>query len=294
MTVSSPGSPSRLQLPPGPWTTLLDGLCARFPKIPREQWLDRFARGLVQQPDGTALSADLPYRVGMQIRYFREVADEQLIPFEEQLLHVDEHIVIADKPHFLPVTPAGQYVHETLLARLIKRLANPDLVPMHRIDGDTAGLVMFSACPSTRDHYQSLFRERRIEKEYLAIAPALPALQFPLIRKSRLVTGTPFFRSKEVDGAPNSESRVDVLARLDPWWHYSLKPVSGRTHQLRVHMAALGAPIRNDPFYPDLRFRERGDFSDPLQLLARSLRFVDPLSGDERCFESQRMLAFVE
>lgn len=177
---------SRLQLPPGPWRTVLDCLCARFPAITREVWLDRFSRGRVLDADGVPLAVDAPYRLGAEIRYFREVADEAPIPFAETLLHADAHLVVADKPHFLPVTPAGGHVRETLLARLVQRLGNPGLVPLHRIDRDTAGLVLFSANPDTRDAYQSLFRLRRIHKRYEAIAPALPALSFPLVHVSRL------------------------------------------------------------------------------------------------------------
>jgi len=277
---------SRLQLPPGPWHTVLDCLCARFPAIAREVWLDRFARGRVLDASGAALAVDAPYRLGAEIRYFREVVDEAVIPFQETLLHVDADLVVADKPHFLPVTPAGGYVRETLLARLVRRLGNSDLVPLHRIDRDTAGLVLFSANPATRDAYQSLFRQRRIHKRYEAIAPALPGVVFPLVRVSRLEVGEPFFRMREVEGAPNSETRIDVIDRAGKSWRYTLEPVTGRKHQLRVHMAALGVPILNDRLYPQLTPVADDEYARPLKLLARSLTFVDPISGDERCFES--------
>lgn len=277
---------SRLQLPPGPWRTLLDGLCARFPAISRATWEDRFARGRVCDADGRALPAGTPYRVGAQIRYFREVPDEAPIPFAEHVLHVDAHLVVADKPHFLPVTPAGAHVHETLLARLVRRLGNPDLAPLHRIDRDTAGLVLFSADPATRDAYQALFRERRIVKRYEAIAPALPALSFPRVHASRLVAGEPFFRMREVHGAVNSETRIDAIDRNGAWWRYDLQPVTGRKHQLRVHMAALGAPIRHDRLYQGAASHAPADHAHPLQLLARSLVFADPLDGAVRRFES--------
>jgi tRNA pseudouridine32 synthase/23S rRNA pseudouridine746 synthase len=277
---------SRLQLPPGPWTTVLDGLCARFPAIPRETWRDRFARGRVQDADGAPLAADAPYRVGAGIRYFREVALEARIPFEESLVHVDAHLVVADKPHFLPVTPAGDFVGETLLARLTRRLGNPELMPLHRIDRDTAGLVLFSSRKATRDAYQSLFRLRRIRKQYEAIAPALPERAFPHVHRSRLEPGEPFFRMQEAVGTPNSETRIQVIDGAGPWWRYLLEPVSGRKHQLRVHMAALGAPIGNDRLYPQLSSWSEGDYARPLQLLARRLEFTDPLTGRACCFES--------
>lgn len=281
---------STLQLPPGRWATLLDGLCARFPRIGRGQWRDRFARGRVLDAERRALSADAPYQVGKVILYFREVVDEPRIPFEETLVHVDQHLVVADKPHFLPVAPAGVHVRETLLTRLVRRLDNPDLVPLHRLDRGTAGLVLFSADPRSRNAYQALFRERRIEKRYEAVAPALPGLDFPVVRESRLLAGEPFFRMREGEGVANATTRIGILESSGDWWRYALFPVSGRKHQLRVHMAALGAPIRNDPYYPELTALAPDDYSRPLQLLARGLSFVDPLSGLEREFESRREL----
>jgi tRNA pseudouridine32 synthase/23S rRNA pseudouridine746 synthase len=275
--------PSRLQLPPGAWSCLLDGLCARFPRIDRAQWQDRFARGRVRDAEGRALSADQPWQVGLEIQYFREVSDEPVIPFEEAILHADAHLLVADKPHFLPVTPAGGYVRQTLLARLEARTGNPALVPLHRLDRLTAGLVLFSTSTQTRDAYQRLFRERRIEKTYEALAPALPGVVFPLERHSRLVPGEPFFRMAEVPGEPNARTRIEVIDADGPVWRYRLHPETGRKHQLRVHMAGLGAPIRGDELYPELG---SAPTSEPLQLLARELAFEDPLTGEWRRFTS--------
>lgn len=248
------------------------------------------ARHLVLDADGNALDPLSPYRVGMTIRYFREVEDEIPIPFTESILYVDENIVIADKPHFLPVTPKGRYVEQTLLARLIERLDNPQLAPLHRIDRGTAGLVMFSANTKHRAQYHALFSERRITKQYQAIAPALREHTFPLIYRSRLEAGEPFFRMQEVAGAANTETRIDVLERGATYWRYALSPVTGKKHQLRVHMAALGAAIVNDDFYPTLQQRSEHDYRQPLQLLAAGLYFVDPIHGKEMRFTSRLSL----
>ncbi|MDR6674918.1 pseudouridine synthase [Xanthomonas sp. 1678] len=286
-------APSRWQLPPGPWPTLLDGLCARFPRVSRAQWQDRCERGRVQDAQGRPLPAALPYRVGLEVRYFREVADEAPIAGVERIVHADAHLVVADKPHGLPVTPSGRFVRETLLARLVARLGNPALVPLHRLDRATAGLVLFSADPGSRAAYQALFRKRRIAKAYQALAPALPGHTFPLLRASRVVRGEPFFRMTETAGEANSLTRITVLeARDGPLWRYALAPVTGRKHQLRVHMAALGAPILGDPLYPQLRAEGEGAATNTLHLLACGLEFDDPLSGQARRFASAQTLAW--
>ena len=284
--------PSTLHLPQGSWLTVLDCLCAHFPAIAREQWLERFARERVLDAQGQPLSADSPYRVGLKVHYFREVATETVIPFVESILHVDEHLLVADKPHFLPVMPAGEYVEQTLQARLAKRLGNADLVPLHRIDRHTAGLVLFSTNPRSRGQYQALFRERQMHKRYEALAAALPNEPFPQLRATRLVAGEPFFRMQEVAGAANTETRIEVARQLGEHWLYGLYPVTGKKHQLRVHMAALGAPILNDPFYPEVSEGPGtpDDYSKPLKLLAQGLSFIDPLSGEQRSFESRLSL----
>lgn len=240
------------------------------------------------------LSADEPYQAGLQVRYFREVPEEVSIPFQEQVLYVDEHLVVVDKPHFLPVQPAGRYVNETLLGRLSRYFNSTDLTPLHRIDRLTAGLVLFSCNPATRGAYQALFRERRMAKTYEALAPALPKLAFPQTVRSRIVSATePFFLMEEVAGQANSETYIEVLEQRQTLWRYLLKPITGRKHQLRVQMAGLGAGICHDPFYPQLQARqerESDDYGRPLKLLAQKLAFTDPLTGVPRSFCSQLQL----
>jgi tRNA pseudouridine32 synthase/23S rRNA pseudouridine746 synthase len=279
---------SRIALPPGAWPSVLDFLCERFPAVSRDAWEDRMVRGLVEA-GGRLVDRLTPYRPGDVVTYRREVAAEPRIPFEETIVYQDDDLVVADKPHFLPVMPAGRYVEETLSVRLVRRLDNPDLVALHRLDRGTAGLVVFSARPSSRDAYTRLFRERAIAKTYEALAPPLPGLAFPLSRCSRIERGEPFFRTHEVEGPANATTHVDVIERGEGVWRYRLEPVTGRKHQLRVHMAGLGAPILGDPMYPVLR-DEVADFSEPMQLLARELSFIDPFTEDERRFLSLRSL----
>jgi len=278
---------STLYLPPGNWATVLDCLCTHFSAVSREQWLDRISRGRVLDGAGLPIDASLAYKEGLRIHYFREVPNETPIPVQESILYADEHLVVADKPHFLPVTPAGEYVEQTLLRRLIRRLDNPDLVPLHRIDRHTAGLVLFSSNRQTRSAYQSLFPTRKIDKRYEAIAAALPGLSFPRVHRSRLVDGEPFFRMQEGEGMSNTETAIEVCERNGDLWRYGLNPVTGKKHQLRVHMAALGAAICNDPFYPEVVKDAVDDYANPLKLLAQSLRFTDPVTGESRQFQSE-------
>ncbi|WP_343195066.1 pseudouridine synthase [Lysobacter sp. TY2-98] len=225
--------------------------------------------------------------VGGDVFYYREVPDEPVCGGVETLVHVDDDIAVVDKPHGLAVMPAGRYVRDTLLARMVRRLGVEDIVPLHRIDRDTAGLVMFSLRAATRDAYAALFRDRAIRKRYEAIAPALPGVAFPLVRESRIERGVPFHTMREVDGVANSHSRIDVVERSEGLWRYALEPVTGRKHQLRVHMAGLGAAIANDPLYGGVVTAEGAS----LALLAKRLAFDDPVGGRRRDFESSLSLS---
>jgi tRNA pseudouridine32 synthase / 23S rRNA pseudouridine746 synthase len=280
---------STVHLPAGPWSTVLDCLCARFPAVGRDEWTRRMAAGAVVDGEQRPIGPGDPHRAGLRVHYRREVADEPVVPFAEAVLYADEHLVVADKPPFLPVMPAGDHVDETLLGRLERR-GHRGLVALHRLDRATSGLVLFSASAASRAAYHALFAERRIAKTYRCLAPALPTITFPLTRHTRLAPGEPFFRMREVDGAPNAETRIDVVSNEGALWQYALTPVTGKKHQLRVHMAALGAPILNDPYYPVLR--ERGDdHAHPLALLAHELAFDDPVTGEPRRFTSEQTLA---
>ncbi len=282
--------PSCVGLPAGNWPTITDFLVERFPDIPRAIWLQRIADQLIADEFGQLVTPERPYPSHMRIYYYRSLQSEPRIPFDEVIIYQDAHLVVADKPHFLPVTPSGHYLQETLLVRLKKRLGIDTLIPIHRIDRETAGLVMFSIQPQERNAYQAMFRQRTVHKHYEAIAPTRLDLTFPITRKSRIVEDDPFFRQREIDGAPNSESCVDVLQTLGNLTRYALSPVTGKKHQLRVHMNALGLPIMNDRMYPPVADTPPDDFNAPLQLLAKSIAFTDPVTGEQRQFESQLRL----
>ena len=287
--------PSCVGLPAGPWRTITEFLVEHFPAVPRETWLARMASREVVDEFGGLVTLERAYPGHLRVYYYRDVPEEPVIPFTETLLFQDEHLVVADKPHFLPVTPSGNFLQETLLVRLKKRLAIDTLVPLHRIDRETAGLVMFSVRPADRNAYQMLFRQHSIRKHYDAIAPwrsDLADLKFPIVRRTRIEEGEPFFRQHEVPGAPNSETHIDVLEVRGELARYALSPVTGKKHQLRVHMNALGLPILNDRMYPPVVHTPDDDYATPLQLLAKSIAFVDPVTGEARQFQSQRTLAW--
>ncbi len=287
------------------WPLLLDFLAQRLGAVSREDWQARMQRGEVLSETGLALPAHTPYAAlarqqpQARVYYYRALPAETTIPFEAQVLFEDEHLLVADKPHFLPVVPSGRFVRETLLARLKAHTALETLSPIHRIDRETAGLVVLSKRPQDRHAYQQLFVSQAVVKTYLAVAPWREHLQrsvyAPLIHRSRLETDTPFFKQREVTGTPNSETHLAMLEHVSTGQHvalYQLMPRSGKTHQLRVHMNALGAPIVGDQLYPEVKHAAGvDDFSEPLQLLAKSIAFTDPVTGQARSFESQRMLS---
>lgn len=283
--------PSCVSLCAGSWSTITDFLVERFPAQPRALWLQRMADGEVVDEHGVPVTPTRTYRAPLRLYYYRAVPQEPGIPFYADIVHQDEHLLVLDKPHFLPVTPSGNYLQETALVRLKRALGSSDIVPIHRIDRDTAGLVLFSLQPSTRGHYQRLFREHRIRKTYEAIAPWLSTLELPLLRNSRIGPSAHFMQQRETPGPANACTRIELVRRQAGLGLYRLHPVSGHRHQLRVHMAALGIPILNDGIYPVLKPEGEADYSQPLQLLAHSLAFTDPLSGKERQFSSRRVLA---
>lgn len=294
-------SPSCLALPHMrycPWPALIDHLAERLPRISRSEWLERMQAGTVLGENGLPLTPDAPYAGGTRVYYWRQLPNETPIPFEAAVLFEDEHLVVADKPHFLPVTPGGRYVRETLLVRLKAQLGCADLSPLHRIDRETAGLVLLSKRPQDRDAYQSLFRDRCVDKVYEAVAPWTSARVFPLTRTSHILEDEQaFYRMREArpeeNLAPNSETCIECIQREGERALYRLYPVSGKRHQLRVHMNGLGLPIEGDQFYPVAKRgpQEGEDFAHPLQLLAQGIAFIDPVTGAQRQFQSHLKLA---
>ncbi|MEU1543127.1 pseudouridine synthase [Actinacidiphila glaucinigra] len=284
--------PVRVRLPgTGTWATVRDHLVDRLgAAVPPERVDAMFAAGEVHGSDGP-LAPDAAFRPGGHVWFHRELPEEVPVPFGIEVLHRDERLLVVDKPHFLATMPRGGHVVETALSRLRHDLALPELSPAHRLDRLTAGVVMFVIRPELRGAYQTIFRDRLVRKEYEAVARHDPALALPRTVESRIVKERGEMAAREVPGEPNARSHVDLLEHRDGLARYRLRPETGRTHQLRVHMNSLGVPILGDPVYPHvLQPVAPGDFTRPLRLLARVLEFDDPVTGDRHRFESRRTL----
>ncbi|QXE85300.1 pseudouridine synthase [Geomonas nitrogeniifigens] len=274
-----------------PYPTVLAFLVDRFPRIPREVWEARVAQGKVLGEDGAPVDSSTPYAPQKRVFYFREMDEERVIPFPERILFQNDELLVACKPHFLPVTPGGAYLNQSLLHRLRERTGIHHLVPLHRIDRETAGLVLFSVNPKTRGRYCGLFRDGRIEKEYRAVGMGrVPDGRESWLVESRLVPGDPWFVMGTEPGVPNARSQIRLLEEREGRSLFWLSPLTGKTHQLRVHLSSQGVPILNDRLYPQLQPRQPDDFERPLQLLAHRLRFRDPVSGELLEFQSDREL----
>jgi tRNA pseudouridine32 synthase / 23S rRNA pseudouridine746 synthase len=242
--------------------------------------------GEVVLPDGTVVSETTALPAGAHVYFYRALRDEVPVPFDIPVLYRDDDIVVVDKPHFLATMPRGRHVAQTATVRLRRELDLPELSPAHRLDRLTAGVLLLTTRRELRGAYQSLFARGEVRKTYLARAAVNPDLAFPKVLRSRIIKERSRLQAFEEPGEPNAETRIERLGD----GLYGLTPCTGRTHQLRVHMASLGLPIEGDPLYPRVIDVAPEDFSTPLRLLAHSIEFKDPLSGRRCTFVSRRTL----
>lgn len=282
--------PARLRLPEeGDWATVRDHLVHRLPRVDPARIDEMLHAGEIVDLAGP-LTPDAPYMPGGAVWFHRDLPDEKPVPFDLPIVYRDDTILVADKPHFLATIPRGSHILQTALVRLRRDLDLPDLIPAHRLDRATAGLVLFVVDPARRGAYQTLFQRQRVRKEYEAVAGHRSGLIFPLSLESRIIKEKHVLAAQEVPGTPNARTRIELLERRGDIARYRLHPATGRTHQLRLHMNSLGIPILGDDFYPVVTDKSVDDFTRPLQLLAATLAFTDPVTGEKRRFDSRRTL----
>jgi len=272
--------PARLRVRGGP---LGEELTSRF----GSEVAAKAIAGEVVDQHGTVLDPATVLPPGASVYLYRELPDEVAVPFDIPVLYQDEDIVVADKPHFLATMPRGRHVVQTALVRLRRQLGLPELSPAHRLDRLTAGVLLFTTRRERRGAYQTLFARGAVHKTYVARAAVDPNVALPRVARSRIIKRRRNFQAIEEPGEPNAETLVELLS---PDGLYRLTPRTGRTHQLRVHMASLGLPICGDPLYPTVIDIAADDFSAPLELLAQRMEFEDPLTGSYRRFVSSRRL----
>ncbi len=287
--------PSVVTLPAAekPYPSIVEFLEKTFPAVSRERWAERIQKGKVLDDCGRPITADTKYSPAQRLFYFRETDSEPVIPFAEHILFQNDELLVACKPHFLPVIPGGRYVEECLLNRLRTRTGIDDLTPLHRLDRETAGIVAFSVNKTTRGLYHGLFMHGQVEKTYQALAEVdRPPRENRWTVENRIVRGEPRFRMQTVPGVANARSLIQLLEIKGSRGRFRLQPVTGKTHQLRLHLSGLGFSIVNDRVYPVLQPQTDDDFARPLQLLAEAIRFHDPVSKKPMEFRSERKLSW--
>lgn len=266
-----------------------DHLVERLPRVAPAR-IDAMLREQRIVDEAGPIAVDAPYVPESFLWFHRDLPVEAPVPFEIGIVHRDEHLLVVDKPHFLATIPRGSHIVETALVRLRRTVGVPTLSPAHRLDRVTAGLLMFVIQPAERGAYQTLFRDRLVGKTYEAVAPHDRALELPRTVRSRIVKERGVICAYEEPGEPNAETLVELLEHRDGRGRYRLTPTTGRTHQLRLHLAGLGIPILGDDFYPVLTEKPLDDFRRPLQLLAATLDFTDPVTGEPRSFRTRATL----
>lgn len=282
-------TPDRDPVNPSPWPTMRDFL---LDKLPQDARVDAMlGAGEFVNDFGVPWQGDEVYQPHTFIHFHRELREEKPVPDSLTVLYHDDRIVVVDKPHFMSSIPRGRHVRESVVVKAREMLDLPELGPAHRLDRLTAGILVLTTQKRWRAPYQLMFENRQVLKTYEAIAPALPELAAEQVIRSHIRKDRGTLHAHEVPDAPiNAVTRLRMVEQRGAWGRYELHPRTGKTHQLRVHLNALGAPITGDPLYPTWVREDVDDFSTPLQLLASRLEFIDPVDGTSREYASARSL----
>ena len=244
--------------------------------------------------DGRPVRDDDTYRPHTFVWFHRDLRDEVTVPGAIEVLHRDERLVVVDKPPFLATIPRGRHVAQSVVVLLRDELGLPELSPVHRLDRVTSGVLVLATERRWRGAYQGLFQRREVTKTYLAVAGHDPVLELPVVVRNHIRKVAGELQAEVIPDAPvNAETLVELQDVRDGRGVYRLTPRTGRTHQLRLHLAGLGVPIVGDPLYPEVLDVAVDDFSTPVQLLAHQLSFTDPVDGSPRTFTSRRALPLV-
>lgn len=297
-------NPTHARVPDGPITAwdfvhnLITTQRHRHPEDNEAALQTRFDANEVVRQDGSPLRPDSILATNAVVYFYRIPAPEQPVPYGIPILHEDEHLLVVDKPPFMATMPRARHITETATVRLRRETGNNDLSPAHRLDRLTSGLLVFTKDRSVRGAYQTLFAERRVAKTYEAIAP-LADVSPGTIWRSRMEKTPGELQGRIVEGEVNAITEVAAVEPVDknPYEmlhgslpalaRYTLKPHTGKTHQLRLHMLQAGIPIIGDPIYPVIFPAEAEDMRIPMHLTATRISFVDPLTGRPREFSSQ-------
>lgn len=269
-----------------------DFLVDRLPRLSAPRIDEMFGDQVWHDGTGRPLELAAAYLPHQFIWFHRDLPDEVPVPWEPEVLFRDDRIVVVDKPHFLAAIPRGNHIQQTVVVKLRQTLGLPELGPAHRLDRNTAGVMLCTTQRRWRGAYQQVFAHRGVDKRYLAVAPLRDDLVNPHEVRSHIVKERGQLQAvQSLDVEPNAHTTVTLLEDRGDLGLYEAIPHTGRTHQIRLHFHLLGIPIVDDPLYPQVLDTPIHDFSRPLQLLAADLGFDDPVDGARRSFTTGRTLA---